>query len=185
MGTNTTERVLVYENQPATGARMTAVFAMGTFVFSLFLAYYVFTNMRTSGELMPLTQRVVCASILAAMGVGFLAWSWVHNRKVTTRIFYRGGDDAIEVEHPTLFGSGSRIVKLAHVESSNFHAGDPRGENRVSAPWLRIGVRDGRAFIVNLPGRIYRSDIFARLLERAGFDPRLAAQRQGLVEQHG
>ena len=185
MGTNTTERVLVYENQPATGARMTAVFAMGTFVFSLFLAYYVFTNMRTSGELMPLTQRVVCASILAAMGVGFLAWSWVHNRKVTTRIFYRGGDDAIEVEHPTLFGSGSRIVKLAHVESSNFHAGDPRGENRVSAPWLRIGVRNGRAFIVNLPGRIYRSDIFARLLERAGFDPRLAAQRQGLVEQHG
>lgn len=185
MATNATERVLVYENQPTTGARMTAVFAIGTFIFSLFLANYVFNNMQTSNELMPLTQRAICAGAIALLGIGFLAWAWMHNRKITSRIFYRSSADTIELEHPTLFGSATRDVALADLENANFHSGDPRGENRVNAPWVRVGVRHGRAFIVNLPGRVYRSDIFARVLERAGFDPKLAAQKQGLVEQHG
>jgi hypothetical protein len=87
--------------------------------------------------------------------------------------------------HPALFGTSRREVALSQVENADFTSGDPNGESRVNAPYVRIGVRHGRSFIVNLPGHIYRYDVFSRLLERAGFDPIVAIQKQAAVDTLG
>lgn len=179
------DRVLVYDNEPTTGARMTAVFAMSTFVFSLFLSYFVFTHMAWGGELAPVMRRAIWAGVIALGGIAFLGWAWQHNRRVTSRIYYRQTSETLELEHPTLFGSSRRDVPLSAVENADFHSGDPLGENRGHAPWVRVGVRHGRSFIVNLPGHVHCYDVFSRLLERAGFDATVAQQRQAAVEQHG
>jgi hypothetical protein len=183
--TETADRVLVYENDPITGARMTATFAIGTFLFSLFLAGYVFTSMTLGGQLAPLGSRLGWAGVIVAGGGAFLAWAWLHNRKVTQRIFYKARGDVLELEHPSLFGSAIRDVPIAALQNANFHSGDPQGEKRVNIPWIRIGVHHGRSFIVNLPGHVHRYDVFARMLERAGFEPEDAFAKQALVEQRG
>jgi hypothetical protein len=181
----TGDRVLVYDNEPTTGARMTALFAIGTFAFSLFLSWFVFTHMAWNGELAPVMRRGIWAAVIALGGAAFLGWAWLHNRKVTSRIYYRQSSEMLELEHPTLFGSDTRQVALSQVENADFTSGDPKGENRVNAPYVRIGVHHGRAFIVNLPGHIHRYDVFSRVLERAGFDPTVAMQKQAVVETHG
>ncbi|HSI03615.1 MAG: hypothetical protein ACAI38_13470 [Myxococcota bacterium] len=175
------DRVLVYENEPMTGARVTALFAIGTAIFSFFLAGYVFTSMNWGTQLAPVGQRLAWASVIAGGGLAFLGWAWLHNRKVTQRIFYKPGD-VLELEHPSLFGSASRDVPIAALENADFHSGDPQGEERVNVPWIRIGVHHGRSFIVNLPGHVHRYDVFSRMLERAGFDPEDAFTKQSRVE---
>ena len=179
------DRVLVYENDPITGARVTAMFAMGTFVFSLLLGGYVFTRMTWGGQLAPLGSRLGWSGVLVGGGVAFLAWAWLHNRKVTERIFYKARGELLELEHPSLFGSATRNVPFASLENADFHSGDPRGEKRVNVPWIRIGVHHGRSFIVNLPGQVHRYDVFVRILERAGFDAQEALAKQDVVEQRG
>lgn len=181
----TTERVLVYENEPIVGARMTSMFAVATFVFSLFLAGYVFTSMRWGGELAPVLSRAGWSSVIAVGGIAFLSWAWLHNRKVTQRIFHRAKGDVLVLEHPAIFGSATREVPMAALENANFHEGDTAGEERVNAPFVRLGVQHGRAFVVNLPGHIHRYDVFARMLQRAGFDPKDAIEKQSRVQQHG
>ena len=181
--TENADRVLVYENGTMTGARVTALFAMGTFVFSIFLAGYVFTRLQWGSQPGSLGSRLAWAGVLAAGGLAFFVWAWLHNRKVTQRIFYKPGD-ILEIEHPSLFGSSHRDVPIAALQNAYFHSGDPQGEERVNAPWVRIGVHHGRSFIVNLPGQIHRYDVFSRMLERAGFDPEDAFTKQSAVEQH-
>ncbi len=180
----TSERVLVYENEPIVGARMTSMFAIGTFVFSLFLAGYVFTSMSWGGEPAPLSSRLGWSSVIALGGIVFLSWAWLHNRKVTQRIFHRAKGDVLELEHPSLFGSATREVPMAALENANFHEGDQAGEERVNAPFVRLGVHHGRAFVVNLPGHIHRYDVFSRMLQRAGFDAADALDKQSRVQQH-
>jgi hypothetical protein len=82
----TGERVLVYDNEPTTGARMTAVFAVGTFLFSFFLAWFVFTHMELNGALASSVRRAIWSIVILSGGAGFLAWAWQHNRSVTARI---------------------------------------------------------------------------------------------------
>lgn len=182
---DTTERVLVYENDPITGARMTSVFAISTFVFSVFLAGYVFFNMSRGGEPAPFASRIGWSSVLAFGGLAFLGWAWLHNRKVTQRIFYKPRGELLEVENLSLLGTATRDIPLAALENASFHEGDPAGESRVNAPFVRIGVHRGRSFVVNLPGHVHHRDVFSRMLERAGFDAEDALQKQGRVEQHG
>jgi hypothetical protein len=178
-------RVLVYENDPTVGAHMIAFFAIGTLVFSMFLAWYTFSTMTWGGQAAPLSQRVGFSLVIAAMGVGFFAWAALHNRKVTQRMFYREADDMLEIEHPVLFGRSTRDVPMSALENANFHAGDPEGEVRVHSPWVRIGVHGRRSFFINLPGQVYRYDVFARVLQNAGLDFQEVFIKQAWVEQHG
>ncbi len=137
------------------------------------------------GEMAPLARRGIWAGIIVVCGSAFLGWAWLHTRRVISRIFFRQKGEVLELEHPTLFGTSWRQVALSQVENADFTSGDPTGENRVNAPYVRIGVHHGRPFIVNLPGHIHRYDVFSRVLERAGFDPTVAEQKQGVVDTHG
>ena len=179
----TDERVLVYDNEPTTGARMTSVFALATFALSLFLSWFVFTHMTHNGELATFTQRSVWAGAIALGGAAFLAWAWVRNRKVTSRIYFEPRHEILEIVHPALLGNSSREVALSEVETAN--SGDPRGQSRAHAPYIRLGVHHGRSFVVNLPGHIHRYDVFTQMLQRAGVDPTVAQQKHGVVETLG
>lgn len=181
------EEVLVYENPAIRSARMSTAFALATMALSVVLAVYVFYTLPAAGEpaeLAPLGQRVAWAGGVIMMGAIFFGMMCRYVCYITSRLLYRPRTDELVVESLTVFRRKQRVVELDEVATSNLSEIDPLGlEEPDEVPWIKIMLRSGSSFVVSLPGRIHRYDVFNRMLRQAGFDFDWVSRHQAAFER--
>jgi hypothetical protein len=152
--TDATSDVLLVESNGASPLRILSIVAMFFGVGSLGLAAIIMDGDVRVGTSVSFGERLIWASILLVVMIGFPVGVSIYQRRIATRIVLLKGGRRLRITTPTLMGTTSFEVALTDVIDSQYSDGDKAGEQSIEQPRLQLHLRNKRTFVVPLGNNI-------------------------------